>query len=372
MSKGPWKPALVPYDQRSSGSRASGSGSSSAYMPWGAAGWNAAGQGSSSTGSYMPWGPVGWNTGGQSSSSTGYYTPWGDSGWNVGMYVAVPPESNMSWGSAGWNTGGQASGSMGSYMSQRSEIWGNGGQGSNSTKPQKRVSMDSASRTPASTAYGQIPSVREYGHMAPAAGEGETTIEEESVAQETVDVIMTTAPPVPGGTLYPDPVGMKSRPYAITKDRPYPNLEKVEKVGWSVDWKALASKENRRWEERRVFCERTKYRNPDEYPWGKYFAKMDDLKHLTPFRQGDKCSLARWQIGAYSYLRDHCYRKHTQCTDNLRYWCYVCLKGPTRDGDLARCAACDKVFMCMEHRIFPDCMHNFGDKRITICCRHSL
>eukprot|EP00971_Amphidinium_carterae_P201435 3997026-Amphidinium_carterae.1 len=25
----------------------------------------------------------------------------------------------------------------------------------------------------------------------------------------------------------------------------------------------------------------------------------------------------------------------------------------------------------MEHRIFPDCLHNFYDRPITICCRHS-
>eukprot|EP00971_Amphidinium_carterae_P176495 3499328-Amphidinium_carterae.2 len=25
----------------------------------------------------------------------------------------------------------------------------------------------------------------------------------------------------------------------------------------------------------------------------------------------------------------------------------------------------------MEHRIFPDCLHNFAKKQITICCRHS-
>eukprot|EP00971_Amphidinium_carterae_P257020 5102622-Amphidinium_carterae.2 len=191
MSTGPWWPGIEPYDRRSSGSGSNGSGSTGSYMPWGPTGWNASGQGSGSTGSYMPWGPAGWNSVGQGSGSSGSY---------------------ISWGSAGWNAGIQVPGSSGSTMSWRPEKWNYIGQGSNSKKPQKRLDSTAASRSPATRAYGPIPAVREYGHMAPAAGEHETTTEPESTVQETVDVVLTTAPPVPVGTNYPDVHGMKSRP----------------------------------------------------------------------------------------------------------------------------------------------------------------
>eukprot|EP00971_Amphidinium_carterae_P038661 760115-Amphidinium_carterae.2 len=138
-----------------------------------------------------------------------------------------------------------------------------------------------------------------------------------------------------------------------------------------IHWKAIASKEIRRWQERKAFFERTKLPNPDAYPWHEDCANMEDLRDMAPFEIGNVCSRARWQLGTRGWLRDYCYQEYTTTQAGLRYWCYVCLKGGGRDVPLARCAACDNVFMCMEHRIFPDCMHNFYDNRITICCRHS-
>eukprot|EP00971_Amphidinium_carterae_P282567 5609810-Amphidinium_carterae.3 len=199
MSKGPWKPGLSPYEHRSSGSRASGSSSSSSYVPWGAAGWNAMGHGSSSAGSHMAWGPAGWNTVEQSSSSTGYYMPWGSYGWNAGLYETVPPESTTSWGTAGWHTGGRASGSMGSSMSRKPEKSTNDGQTSKSAKPHKKVSLESALSTPAATPNGPIQSGNE-----PVSRSLETMFEEfeeDTTAQETIDDTTAIVPPVSGRTL---------------------------------------------------------------------------------------------------------------------------------------------------------------------------
>eukprot|EP00971_Amphidinium_carterae_P226269 4488172-Amphidinium_carterae.2 len=54
---------------------------------------------------------------------------------------------------------------------------------------------------------------------------------------------------------------------------------------------------------------------------------------------------------------------------NIRYWCYVCKKGPEASVQLNKCAACDNVYMCQEHRIFLDCIPT--GHGIAICCRHT-
>eukprot|EP00971_Amphidinium_carterae_P282568 5609810-Amphidinium_carterae.4 len=208
---------------------------------------------------------------------------------------------------------------------------------------------------------------------------------------------------------------MRSRPYPYTENRPYPHLEKdkviyqsekgrgtypfsvvprfsdvIKYEGFPVTptpptvdpkdkpvhkpevWrKAYTSKLIRQHEERRAFFERTKLPNAEAYPWDEKYANMKDLGDKTPFEIGRACSRTRWVTGANCKLREHCYPEYTVVPGDLHYWCYVCLRGPGRDVSLARCAACSNVFMCMEHRIFPDCMHNFFDKQITICCRHS-
>eukprot|EP00971_Amphidinium_carterae_P096203 1903732-Amphidinium_carterae.1 len=56
-----------------------------------------------------------------------------------------------------------------------------------------------------------------------------------------------------------------------------------------------------------------------------------------------------------------------------RYYCYVCKKGPEATVTLNRCAACNNVFMCREHRIFLDCIRGSipTGHGISICCRHT-
>eukprot|EP00971_Amphidinium_carterae_P347630 6489715-Amphidinium_carterae.1 len=91
--------------------------------------------------------------------------PWGSYGWNVGAYAAATQGSDMSWGSAGWNVGAYASATQGSdgwdgASGLRAGVpISNGGQSSGSTgssvpqkpeKPQKKVSLDAALKTPAS------------------------------------------------------------------------------------------------------------------------------------------------------------------------------------------------------------------------------
>eukprot|EP00971_Amphidinium_carterae_P322302 6405827-Amphidinium_carterae.4 len=401
MSKPPWKPNLVPYEQRPYGSRASGSGSSSSYTPWSATDWNAAGWNAAG------WNAASWNTAGQSSSTTGYYMPWGNYNWNVGMfspqvpdvgmYATVPQVPDASWGSGSTNrqgtsgscagvpistsgtsglragvptsTGEQASASMGSSMPQKQE------------KPTKEVSLNAALKTPTKKPLEEV--------------------EEESAEEESL------------GTYYPDPVCMRSRPYPYTENRPYPHLEKnkviyksergqypfsvvprfPDVIKWEgfpetptppwvkpedkpvhdpVAWrKAYTSKLVRQHQERRAFFERTVLPNAEAYPHPKECEKMDDLKDMTPFDVKTKCSLARWVAGANSLLQEYCYEEIIAPEEGVHYWCYVCGKAPRRDLKLARCAACGIVFMCMNHRIFPDCFGGNPNRQITICCRHS-
>eukprot|EP00971_Amphidinium_carterae_P192138 3812170-Amphidinium_carterae.1 len=239
--------------------------------------------------------------------------------------------------------------------------------------------------------------------MAAAAREHETTADVEPKYQESEDVVLATAPPIPSATYYPDGVGMKSRPYETSEGRPYPHLEEEkvvyhseknqgtypsssvprfsdvtvsvgfskEKEALAVHREALTSKEIRRWEERRAFFEGTEHPDPDVYKWDRKYADMKDLRVTTPFSEKEICSLARWQMGCYAQLRDKCYAEYLYIPEDLRYWCYACRKRPSRDVTLAKCAACDNVYMCMDHRIFPDCLHNFYYNPIPICCRHS-
>eukprot|EP00971_Amphidinium_carterae_P203218 4032904-Amphidinium_carterae.1 len=75
---------------------------------------------------------------------------------------------------------------------------------------------------------------------------------------------------------------------------------------------------------------------------------------MTPFDIRKRCSRLRWVTGTTHELREYCYEEVKDPPEGLHYWCYACGKAPGRDVKLARCAACDDVFMCMEHRIFPD------------------
>eukprot|EP00971_Amphidinium_carterae_P176496 3499328-Amphidinium_carterae.3 len=330
MSKDSWKPGLPPYARGScstsgsgssgSGTRSnypsgsSGSGSRNNYTSWSSSGWHGGGQGSRSSGSNMPWQPENLNSMGTGSS--GYYMPYGTVGW----YATAPMESSMAWGTAGWYTDEQVAWRPETRTSgSRVGVPTNSEQGSNSKKPNKKVSLDAALRTPAPTGNGPTQAERE-----PVSGRTETTHEE---PQEIVEEVTSMVPPVPVRTYYPDPIGMRSRPYPVTEGRPYPQLEEGKEIYQSeqgrgtypfsivprfsdvikyegfpvtptppwVDpkdkpvhkpevWrKAYASKLIRQHEERRAFFERTTLPNPEAYPWAEWHANMKDGHDMTPF-----------------------------------------------------------------------------------------
>eukprot|EP00971_Amphidinium_carterae_P305444 6069820-Amphidinium_carterae.1 len=74
-------------------------------------------------------------------------------------------------------------------------------------------------------------------------------------------------------------------------------------------------------------------------------------------------------VRCYYEMQMICYGDYTQSTPNLRNWCYVCKKGPDALVQLTKCAACNNVFTCREHRIFLDCIPTGNG--IAICCRHT-
>eukprot|EP00971_Amphidinium_carterae_P011261 221550-Amphidinium_carterae.1 len=54
---------------------------------------------------------------------------------------------------------------------------------------------------------------------------------------------------------------------------------------------------------------------------------------------------------------------------NVRHYCYVCKRGQDAAVQLNKCAACNNVFLCREHRIFLDCFPT--GHGLSICCRHT-
>eukprot|EP00971_Amphidinium_carterae_P174466 3458586-Amphidinium_carterae.2 len=395
MSNDSWKPRLASYGRGSSSS----SGSRNTYTPWSSAGWHGGGKGSGSSGSNMPWQPYDLNAMWHGSSSSGYYMPSETVGWNAGMYAQTPMASTMSWGTAGWYTGEHVAWRPeGGTSGSRVGVPPNREQETNPKKINKKVSISVEKEL--------------------ISGSSETSYEEpreETTAQETVVIRESNAFFSPDQTYCPDPREMRSKPYPITAGRPYPHLvegkviyqsekgkgtypfscvprfsDVIEYEGFpvtptppSVDpkdkpvhkpevWrKAHASKLIRQHEERRAFFHRTKLPNKEAYPWEEQYANMKDLDNKRPFDLKQRCSRVKWTVGADNALRDYCYEEVKEPPEGLHYWCYACGKAPSRDLLLARCALCGDVFMCMEHRIFPDCMHTFYNKQITICCRHS-
>eukprot|EP00971_Amphidinium_carterae_P086200 1705450-Amphidinium_carterae.2 len=406
MSNDSWKPRLASYGRGSSSS----SGSRNNYTSWNSTGWHEGGKGSGSSGSHMSWQPDDWNAMGYGSSSSGNYMPYGNVGWNVGLYATTPTVSTMSWGTAGRHTGEQVAWRPeGGTSGSRVGVPPTSEPGTSPKKPNKKINSDAALRNleaamsiPESKAEKPTRVTKE-----PNSGNLEDMFEdfdEDLIEEET------------GQTYYPDPRGMRSKPYPVTQERPHPHLEKDKVVyksekgrgtypfscvprfsdvikyeGFPVTptppwvdpkgkpvhkpevWrKAYASKLIRQHEERRAFFERTSLPNAEAYPHPPECENMKDLSDMTPFDIKKRCSLAKWVMGANSLLQEYCYQEIKAPEEGLHYWCYICGKAPSRDVSLARCAACSNVFMCMEHRIFPDCVYRLpGNKQITMCCRHS-
>eukprot|EP00971_Amphidinium_carterae_P172104 3412278-Amphidinium_carterae.1 len=385
MSNDSWKPRPSTYGRGSSSS----SGSYNNYPSWGSTSWHGGGKGSSSSGSSSAWRSADMYTMGYGSSSSGYYMPYGAMEWNANMYASTPMASTMPWSTAGWHTGEQGAWRPeGGTSGSRVGVPPNSEQGKRQKKTNKKFILGTYV---------------------------EEDQQEETTAYEHEEITVPYVPPVPVRTFHPKSGGMRSKPYIVTKGRPYPHLEEdkviyqseqgdgtypfscvpifsdvIEYEGFpltptppSVHWKdkpvhkpkvwneAYASKLIRQHEERRAFFEWSELPNPEVYPWDKEDANMDDLKDGTPFDIKTKCSRTRWTIGATDALRKYCYEEIKVRPEGLRYWCYACGKTPGRDTPMARCALCGNVFMCMDHRIFPDCLHNFPERPITICCRHS-
>eukprot|EP00971_Amphidinium_carterae_P077951 1542051-Amphidinium_carterae.3 len=209
------------------------------------------------------------------------------------------------------------------------------------------------------------------------AGTGECFSTRPVPLEQDTMAAASTVPEVP----LPDPVGMKSRPYDLTRGRPYPHLEEHRVVYrsekgngtyplWSVPrfsdvidddmisqvgrstW--LRTREIRRAEERKALFEETPFLSPDAYEWkGK--------GEMLPYQHGinvtvTACSVSQWVVHCYSEMQKVCYPG--QVSPNLRNWCYVCHNGPAQRVQLVRCLLCDNVFMCKKHRIFPDLIHS--------------
>eukprot|EP00971_Amphidinium_carterae_P189378 3759041-Amphidinium_carterae.1 len=49
--------------------------------------------------------------------------------------------------------------------------------------------------------------------------------QKETTAYEPTEIIVPYVPPVPVRTFHPKSGGMRSKPYLVTKGRPYPHLE---------------------------------------------------------------------------------------------------------------------------------------------------
>eukprot|EP00971_Amphidinium_carterae_P304580 6052523-Amphidinium_carterae.2 len=405
MSNDSWKPRLASYGRGSSSS----SRSRNNYTSWNSTGWHEGGTSSGSSGSHMPWQPSDWYAMGYGSSSSSGYMPYGTAGWNAGLFATTPMVPTMPWGTAGWHQNEQgATRPEGGTSGSRVGVPPTSEPGTSSKKPNTKINSDAAlsrleaaMRIPKTIAEKQTRVTKE-----PTSGNIGDMFEEfdmDPIEEET------------GNTYYPDPIGMRSKPYLITKGHPYPHLEK-EKVIYKSEpgrgsyplsciprfsdvikyegfpetptppwvkpedkpvhrpevWrKAYASKLVRQCEERRAFFEWTKLPNPEVYPHPIECEDMNDLRDMTPFDIEKVCSRARWTMGTTNLLREYCYEQIKAPPEGLHYWCYVCGKGPSIEVSLARCAACGNVFMCMKHRIFLACMRGRTDKPITICCRHS-
>eukprot|EP00971_Amphidinium_carterae_P281143 5582199-Amphidinium_carterae.3 len=188
----------------------------------------------------------------------------------------------------------------------------------------------------------------------------------------------------PPGVPYPDTRGMKSRPYEPDEGRPYPALEEHIVVyrseigngsyplssipvfsdvtgdpnGFPKDKTWLQTREIRRFQERKAFFEETGYRNPDVIP----------RRREDEFRDRPEPPWYTYGFRCYHDLMKICYDDPTP-SRSLRHWCYVCKKGPEATVQLNRCAACNNVYMCQEHRIFLDCIPT--GHGLSICCRHT-
>eukprot|EP00971_Amphidinium_carterae_P205460 4077488-Amphidinium_carterae.1 len=120
-------------------------------------------------------------------------------------------------------------------------------------------------------------------------------------------------------------------------------------------------------EERKALLEETQFLSPDAYKWGQQGEGL-------PYRDGinieeTPCSRWQWHVDCYSKMQKACYTAQVWYSSDLRNWYYVCHKGPAHRVEVVRCLACDDVYMCREHRIFPDCIQS--GNAIPICCRHS-